>query len=519
MLLQRKWLLWQTAPAMQSWIERHGSALVIGIGVIACLVGLFDRGLVFHDEIINTNKALEFVVLDYAMRPVFFLLNILALKLFGNHTYALVMMSTVSVVITSLCLYQISRRYISASMGLMCVVAYVGVNMVRFWGVRAMAHGHGGMFMMVSLYLALLCFDAKSPNRQRWLGLGAGFVAMVSFSTHPTLAGYVVALCSWAGITWLAGFSEKTRHSVITRPLRPMLWIGIGVALSIILLIVIYAIWYHESYFTAWWKFASIPQGTEKDRGFSLYYVTTMLWRAALPSAFLLLSLGIVGIGKSTRTEKHKTIGSSARSFAMYMSLYCLVITVAMTSLNQWKHGRILVSYLPLLALSFAFSAAAAGDVLAGWLPQRLARRLTRIAALVMVIGAMGNIAHYTAKTSKTSFTRRHQGYLAMYEALRNVTDEQVGLLVKRGTLGTQAAFVDSAGLTTVHLAPLDEVLAMTPGELVLHLSEHRVRYVFWDLEEATEEEHERLSANLRSAGGNMLFHWRGLRELWFVDR
>ncbi len=517
MLLQRKWLLWQTAPAMQSWIERHGSALVIGIGVLACLVGLFDRGLVFHDEIINTNKALESVVLDYAMRPVFFLLNITALKLFGTHTYALVMMSAVSVVITSLCLYQISRRYISASMGLLCVVAYLGVNMVRFWGVRGMAHGHGGMFMMVSLYLALLSFDAKSATKQRWFGLAAGFVAMVSFSTHPTLAGYVVALCSWAGITWLASLSEKTQHGVVARPLRPMLWIGIGVVLSIVLLMGIYAIWYHESYFTAWWKFASIPQGTEEDRGFSLYYVTTMLWRAALPSAFLLLSLGIVGISKSTRTKQ--VIGSPARRFAMYMSLYCLVITVAMTSLNQWKHGRILVTYLPLLALSFAFYAAAAKDVLAGWLPARLARRLTLVAAVVMVVGAMGNVAYYTAKTSRTSFDRRHQGYLAMYEALRNVTDARVGLLVKRGTLGTQAAFVDSAGLTTVHLAPLDEVVAMSPDELVLHLSERRIRYVFLDLEEATKEEHERLSARLRSAGGNMLFHWRGLRELWFVER
>ena len=493
--------------------------MAIAIAVLGCLVGLFDRSLAFHDEIINTNKALESVVLDYAMRPVFFLLNIVALKLFGNHTYSLVIMSVMSVTITALVLYQICTRYLSASMGVLCVVAYVGVNMVRYWGVRAMAHGHAGMFMMVSIYLALRCFDANDPRKQRWFGALAGLMAMVSFSTHPTLAGYVVALCSWAGITWIASLSQFSRSSVISRPLRPTLWIGIGVVLGLVILMIVYAFWYHESYFTAWWKFARIPQGTEEAREYSLYYVGTMLWRGALPSVFLILSFLIVGIHAITTTGKSKAVGSSTRRFAMYMSLYCLVITVAMSSLNQWKHGRILVSYVPLLALSFAFYAAAAKDVLAGWLSAGLAHRITLLAALLFVTAAVANVTHYTAKTSRASFHRRHQGFLSMYEALRNVTDTRVGLLVKRGTLGTQRAFVDSAGLTSVPLASLEEVLTMPPNELVLHLGEHRVRYVFLDLEHATTKERQQLSSSLRKVGGNMLFRWRGIRELWFVER
>ncbi len=499
-----------------SWIDRHGPVIAVGIAFMGGLVGLFNRSLGFHDEIINTNKAIEGVVLDYAMRPVFYGLNALALQFFGNHTYALVMLSLVSLILTALLLYHICTRYFSSRVGLLCVVAFIGISMVRSFGVRAMPNGHAGMFMLVSLCLALACFDAQLPCRQRILGFAAGLMAIISFATHPTMAGYLVALCSWAGLTWLLSLSSRTKESSLARPLRQTLWIAIGVVTGIGTLMLIYALWYHQSYFSAWWHFASIPQGSEAERGISLFCVRTLLWKGALPAFLLVSSLLIVAARRFAPSTKGEETARTKQSFVLAMVLYCLVVGMAMISLNQWKHQRIIYSYVPLLALSFACWSAAAKEVLALWLPQKWLRVIVVVVvALVMARTVLG-IRRTTRHESQRVAALRDK-YLSLYETLRNVPDPTVGFLVGRGELGTKATFVHAAGLQYAKLAFTDELATMTTQELRATLQQHRVRYLYWDLESTSRKEYEEIASNLRSIGGGMLLNWRGLREVWFV--
>lgn len=499
-------------PPARRWVNAHGPILVVGIALLAGLTGLFSRSVAYHDEVINTAKATNGVVLDYAMRPAFFLINRFALKTFGNHTYALVIISVLSLVITALFLYYICTRYFRPSVGLLCVVAYVGINMVRHSGVRAMAHTHAGMFMVVSLYFALICFTDKTARKQRVFGFAAGLFAIVSFSTHPTMAGYLVALCSWAGITWLLGLSKFTASSVFARPLRPMLWTAIGVVTGILSLLLIYALFYHESYFAAWIRFAKIPQGTEAEREFSLYYVRLLLTKSAVLVPFLLASIAVL---TARRLAKKSKLGTSP--VALALPLFCLIVGMAMISLNQWKHGRIVLSYLPLIALSFATWTAAAGEALSDWLPRKWGRVLLLLVISFVTMKSTQRVYRCGANDWKHNGDERHK-YLSLYETLRNVRDPVIGVLLGPGKLGTQRSFVEAAGLDYVRIKNTDEIVAMPDLDTVKnHLLDQQVRYIYWDLETTTREQYGAIAEKFRAIGGHVLLNWRGLREVWFI--
>ncbi len=499
-----------------SWTDRHGPVLTVGIALLGGLVGLFNRSLAFHDEIINTGKAMQGVVLDYAMRPVFYGLNALAFRFFGNHTYALVVFSLLSLLITALLLYHICARYFSSRVGLLCVIAFIGISLVRSIGVRAMPNGHAGMFMLVSLYLALACFDTQIPRRQRMLGFAAGIMAIVSFATHPTMAGYLVALCSWAGLTWLLSLSRHTKASPLARDLRPTLWIAIGVATGIGTLMLIHELWYHQSYFAAWWHFASIPQGTQEERGISWFYIRTLLWKGAVPAFLLGSSLLIVAARRFVVSSRDKSTEPIERSFVLVMSLYCLVVGMAMISLNQWKHQRIIYSYVPLLALSFACWSAAAKQTLALWLPRKWLRTVIVVVVALVTAKTVLGIRQTAQRDSRQDAVLRDK-YLSLYETLRNVPDPTIGFLVGRGKLGATTSFVRAAGLQYTKLAFVDEVAEMSLEEFLATLREHQVRYLYWDLESTTPQEYEFITTKFHAVSGTMLQNWRGIREVWFI--
>ncbi len=513
------------AASTQRWLERNGPLLVASMAVVAGLIGVFDRSLAFHDEILNTSKAMRMVVVDYAMRPVLYGINVVAIRLFGNHTYALVMLSLISLVITALCLYDICTRYFSAAIGFLSVFTYLSVDMVRHFGVRAMPHMNAGMFTMLSLCCALACFSETQPRKQRMLAFAAGFLAIVSFSTHPTMAGYLVGLCTWAAMTWFLSLSKRTSQSPFACTIRPALWIAIGVATALASLFVIYAIWYHESYLTAWISFAKLPQGPEHARDITFFYVHALLNTSSLPVALLIGAILIMALQRFTnRAAVGEVENPKGRAFALGMPLYCLIVGTAMVSLNQWEHPRLLVSYVPFVSLSFACWFAAASGVVRAWLPQTWSRVLLTTVVVAVAVTSVSNVHRAAVEDKKQDPTTR-QDYLAFYEALRNIRDPRIGVLSGREGLVSKVQFFNAAGLEWVSMKPNDEVAKFDSLEILrAHLIDLEIRYLYWDLHKTTSEEYAKISKDLRAIGGGISYKWRpdksaGRRgEIWFVQ-
>ncbi len=510
---------------MERWLERNGPLAVVALAVLGGLIGVYDRTLAFHDEILNTSKAARLVVVDYAMRPVAYGLNALALRIFGDHTYALVSLSLVSLAVTTLVLYYICARYFSPAIGLLCAVSFVAVDMVRNFGVRAMPHMHAAMFMVLSLYFAIACFSEEEPRRQRILAFAAGVLAIVSFSTHPTMAGYLVGLCTWAATTWLLSLFRVTRSSRLACQMRPALWIAIGMAFSLACLMVIYALWFSQSYFGAWISFAKLPQGDEAEREISLYYVRYLVGSSVAALVVLGCSLLLVAFLRiRNRGPLDTSQESRARAFALAMPLYCLVVGAAMVSLNQWKHPRLLVSYLPLVSLSFACWFAAACSALSARVPRRFSRTL--IAAVVAVMGmvAVRGLVR-AAIEDKQSRAAVRQDYLSLYEALLNINEPRIGILAGPGGLASKVQYFNAAGLEWIRLRPTNLLAkAKNAAALEQELLRHQLRFVYWDLGSTSPQEYQEIAAELRSIGAGISFKWREGRmhgrrgELWFVQ-
>ncbi len=498
------------------WLDRNGATLALALAVLAGFIGFFDRSLNYHDEILNTNKAVEGIVLDYAMRPVFYGLNVVALKVFGNHTYSLVVLSIVSLAITALCVFFTAKRYVGSVAGILSVVALLAPRMARDYGVRAMAHMHAGMFMALSLYFALRCFEEEGVGKRRAFGMAAGLLAIVSFSTHPTMAGYLVGLCTFAAMTWLLGLTPWTRSGSLVRGIAPGLWIAIGLALGLAILVVIYAIWYHEPYFSAWIRFAKVPQGPESQRGFSLYYVRTLLRKGALPFVFLGASL-LVAMARHWLRPKAEDAGGVTRSraFALAMPLYCLIVAAGMASLNQWKHGRLLVSFLPLLALSMGCWSALALEAFDSLFGRQA--RLAKALGLSLFLGMAGIGMLHEAATVRAQSDVARTRYLSLYETLRNLPASRIGVLVGPGKVGTKASFVHAARLEAVLLPRTKKMATLKDSKMREVLIANAVTYVYWDLASTEDAERPRIAATLRQLGGARIAEWRGLREIWLV--
>ena len=476
--------------------------------LLSIFIGLFDRAALFHDEIINTGKADGGVIFDYALRPVFYSVNYIAVSLFGNHPLSLRFITIVGFLVGGVYTYRYLNRDYGHAAATAGVAGYAWLGWAYPIGISAMPHMLPAVFVICALYLHHSGPPTLGDIRKKAL---TALLLWAALLTHPTASALL------GGFVCMMAFSLTTRARKREISLRSMLqevaiWGGLFVVLLLATELTFrYFAPQDGGYIAAW------VGGLEKvsDIKYSRYFQPYGYYFYELAGRFsLILLLAVVSVSTLALTRIRSVPDAKASRSERFgltsklgdLFIFC-VFSVGLISTEQWKFERVLVTFAPFVSLLLI-------AVIYGALPVIFRRPYAIAAGLtaVLTIWAGYVFSGQVQDTYKLS-ERRRPTYSSFFEQVRTLESRKIAYLGRKSAARLVRSPVSGSGRTLVHVAwPKTEG---RQAEYLAAISEAGYRYLILDLREESGRVQE-FRAELAKLGmQRRAVYFNGNYELW----
>lgn len=330
------------------WLLEAMPALLIVLA--AASYKLFERCIIYHDEIINLNKANISWFLDYALRPLYYASNIAAIHLLGNQWESLVVASLLYVMCYVGLVFFIIHRFFKKNF-LITMAAFCLIGNSLFFREALATMPHSFSALMATISICIYFIGSKNEPRYRaysvlW-GAFLGIAQTLLLLAHPTMISVLSPLVALLLYDLIVAFRRKqeTWSSVLFSASSLVFS-----AMTFMVVNFVYLKWnyYHNGYFHYWIEGLTKVSSLEFSKyhhPYSFYFLAVLenykwlfIW-----AGLLLLPL----IGYRRRITDFTTIDLEAPLKAIFIALSAL----AVLSLSEWKFLRVLSALLPVLVL------------------------------------------------------------------------------------------------------------------------------------------------------------------------
>lgn len=485
-------------------------AAVSSLAVSWCL---FDRVMIWHDELINTLKASIPIIADYAVRPVFYGINYIAFHFFGSRYESLVLAAALAAVASSVLVYRMARRITSPSVAWLAPLIYLTCFWTLDMGVHAMPHIYVACFGALSL-LSLLGFLRDGPPG-RWTPVLLGISMALVLLSHGTGIVYVILNSAVLGVL-LFKAPYRTRAGVMR--------IAAAFAVFVFMILVTEAAFHAagRSYFGLWARGVAKVSANEALRYYwqPFGYYFALLFREYAAMALFIAAVLAAGFGCGLLKYRHRLMPALTTKEAAlqgFLVLYGLGAIVIL-SFIRWKFQRVLVGFGPLLALSlfslFALSTGLAAALFGNPRPRAvITTGLSIILVFLCLHQGYGDLRDMPARLKKNAWR-----YSAFYEIARNL--EPAGLIGYTGNrkgLSETTCFFASGGSKVVPLGPVETFMEQDGEGIVRVLADEGIRYVVVDMK-AVGSRRPAFRRFMAARHFFPLYNWRNILELWRFD-
>ena len=162
----------------------------------------FHRDLHYSDELINTSRTFfglnPYTVLDYSVRPLFRLANLLFVALFGQNVQSLWIGSTFFALAIAYMLYVAGSRYAGLLGGFVGPFLLLASPQFRFSGLGAMPTMQSAVYAVAAMLIVLRPTEAGEPkpfahDARTFLAFGLAALAVLA---HPSQLPFVLGLAA-----------------------------------------------------------------------------------------------------------------------------------------------------------------------------------------------------------------------------------------------------------------------------------------------------------------------------------
>lgn len=511
--------------------EIIGAIVVFSFSVLLGFYGYLDRFAIFHDEIINTFRANEAIIFDYALRPAFYGINFVLYNFFGHSPFSLLIGSMLVYVITTVMLFIIGTRSCNVICGFACAILYMTSPLVLDLGIRGMPHIYAGLgATSVLFFFVLYSGKEKGAIKNVWAVL-AGASLSIALMLHPTMLGFVAIcfglLCLLSLFSFLYQRHAQTQLAVLANSHL----MALSFVITFLIANVLYWYFYGKTYVVA---FLDILRKTQEDefaryhQPFDWYFIRIFdefFWVLIALSFLIIFKIAVVlwnRLRGSKRNWSLANVVSKTPFYAAVFSSIC-VMSIGAISLNDWKFDRVLVSFVPLAALSLG--------LLVGYVSE-YGRFVSRVLMLTISLGSVlwvcgnGINAHFSAITDarKRPYVETNR-YHSLYAVLRDLAVLDIGVI--SGPAGTR--FIDrylSISNKNATYFPRPESSSELPywREAVRErILKERVQYMavhrsWLEQNSPNSGSFSGLREEMRFFGGTLLHDWRSIVQVWKVE-
>jgi len=495
-----------TRRGPQAWLVAAISSLVV-------FRGLTSRVMVWNDELINTYKASAPVIIDYAVRPVFYSINHLAFRFFGERYESLVLAAALATIACALLVHRIAWMLVESPLALLAPLLYLS----HFWtlthGVHAMPHIHAACFGVFSLWCLLHVFRSSVPGPLACSGAGIGMA--LALLSHHTGIVYVALDCGLLAVCLLRALWKRGAR-----------WKARVIRMSGILAIAAATILGTEAAYSSngqsyfgYWKAAMLKVGANPtyERYWQpfWYYFARLHQEYAWTMWFLALALaGCLGYAVARRRTPHLAApGMRGSGGHALLVLYGLASLTAI-SFIRWKFPRVVVGFGPVVSLALFSMFCIAVESARASAGARASRLLSTGLALVLAIlcARSGCEAIRGVDTqSRKSFWK----YSSLYEIAQSLQPGAVYGYIGTGPGRVQTVrFFGPGGNEVVPLGTAEEILAGERAHIIEQLTERGIDHVVL----ARQTVGAAMPAFRRALLDSHLvpvYDWRGILEVW----
>jgi len=424
----------QSKSSWPTWVVLLGSAS-------AALYGFNNRVVIYHDEIINTYKAGQGIIFDYAQRPLYYLLNHLAVGFFGLDVESLVLLSAILFVATAIALYHTGRTFAGTIPAFLGVATYCTSAIVLEHGIRGMPHMSSALALTLTLCLVLRGETAIDRRRQRRLYLVGGLMAILAFATHTTMAGLLLGLGVWSVGRDLYKWRSERFQSFSWR-FFPRVWAVLGMMGGGLVLVVWFDLaqgtqsmvkglvsgiqWVQKGdavthhYGKPWYFYFEVLRN---DLGFMAFFG----W-----SVVCALAAGISNVWhREGQPQGEQSLYRQSQT--VLLLLFVLSFSnLALLSFVRWKFARVLAGQIPMFALLVAAVTTWAFEHLEARQRQRpwLVGKVAPVLSMVLVLGVGVSTLRSVDQRWESIADRKRHLYTSLYEILRHLPrSERIGHL------------------------------------------------------------------------------------------
>lgn len=495
-------------------------SLLLATGV--AFFGFFDRYPLFHDEIINTFKANHEVVFDYAARPLYYALNIVAYEFFGYSPRSLVFASCVCFIITALFVYLIGVLLLSPFVGFLLASLYVLFPVIYQSGLRGMPHVAAGTLVVACIWAYLKALDPETHHVRRY-AIFAGIFSVASIAMHITNIAFYVSFmtATFASLLflWRLKIRSPQNASSVVVPLLTIVSSGMS--------FIVYAISYKIFYGTNFVSLFLWGMSRVSDSGFQPHYQEPWYFyfhnvTFSEPYFVALLVVSMLVLSSLFFFSSKQTAESRKAVWMVFAICYTTLLTTVILSSVKWKFDRVLVGFLPLYIICL-------GAIIAAYWKLAARSTLRNLFAVIFCVVIAFQFVRNLSLVTKINHQFRHNSinwfhkYYGLYSALRLVPENRIGYIG-----AYKEPFAATSRWTTISfkkMLPLmnpKQVLNASSicEELRLALDKRKVRYLILNTAPAvsTPEFVERTHEGLLKLHASQQYGWRGIAEIWHVQ-
>lgn len=506
---------------------RITTAMPFVIFVISLALGFFlffNRYPLYHDEIINTYKANTGLVFDYALRPVFYFMNYLFYHFLGSSPRSLTLGAVFIYTITATLLYLIGQRHFGLLGGFLCSCIFLFMPLVIHTGIRGMPHLPAGLSAVIILFFLSKIYKTSSEKKAGWHTFAIGIFGVISLATHPTMIGISFAILLWAVVGWVfkVRWFRIFYPAVLKNKHYALLLAAFLGAFALLNLLYVYFDGHtYVSLLTA-------GIGRTNNPAYSGYFQPWYWYLFALIKQFQIINISVLLfvvyylIARLAQKSK-SNLNSSENSF-LFTVLFISLIFLASISLSKWKFERVLVTFVPLYALSAGFIIS---YIVAWFLKNKNTVIYSILAVFIILISCFWGIVNFYdyAVDVKKNIHNSKERYYGLYDQIHNVKSQNIGVIGNKAQQIFALRYITLAGKQHVRLA--DNLLIINNNEdrnamINTFLTENIDCFMIPTGRKSTRDsisqDYFEAFNHLVSIGATRQYSWRGLYELWHYD-
>ncbi len=452
------------------------------------------------------------MVFDFALRPVFYWVNSLAVSYLGLSTYSLLLLSVLVYGLSVALCFASGKNIAGASGGLFASAAFITSTVSLNVGIRAMPHLFAGAIAAASVYLFTVAWHTQNQRQRRTLAIAASIVSVCALGSHPTMLGYIFALgIVYTGLLWLQWRKVNIRCSFDS---KTCLWAIFAMALTFEILSVLYSYFHGLSYIAQFLEGMDKVQGNKfvRYRGEWWYYLMFLV-RDLFPILIMLATVGIYAAVSLRRGKKDVVRSATSGSHGVLLAIvWCFAfLLVGVSSFAQWKFGRVFAGFTPIVSIAFGS--------LVGWL-WGFVRGAKIRRAMIMVLLSIFGICLWQAPIAKIDYHRHRRAslfhkYQGLVSAVR--LSKKRNVLVVGNKKWKRQVII--AGKRPIQFSKEPSDIMEKRARFIELLQRKKIEFV---LLEVSGQGQEPLLDEIRvyfreQLSGHKVYHWRGLSEVWHL--